>query len=353
MAFGRPTLTQLVDRIHADFVSKLELTGAVLRRSIIYVMTRVFAGAVHMRHAHLEYLGKQLFPDKSDEEFLVRQASLFGLSKTAPTQARALANFSGTDTTVIPAGTVVASDAGFEYTTDAEVEITSGTAAAEITAVLAGSDSNLIDGVVLSLQTPISGVDSAVEVPSVISDGIDQESTEDLRARLLSRMSDPPMGGSDADYITWAKEVSGVTRVWVTPLGLGPGTVVIRFVRDNDGAGSAIIPSGGEISDVQAYIDPLAPAHATVTVSAPTYSPDNFTFSAISPDTAEMKAAVEAELTDLYQRKAEPGRTMLISEIRTAIGGTPGLTDYTLTSPSADVTHTSTQLPGVGTLTWP
>ena len=54
MSFERPTLPDLVSRIQTDFVSRLALTGAVLRRSVVTVLARVLAGAAHMLHGHLE-----------------------------------------------------------------------------------------------------------------------------------------------------------------------------------------------------------------------------------------------------------------------------------------------------------
>jgi hypothetical protein len=102
---------------------------------------------------------------------------------------------------------------------------------------------------------------------------------------------------------------------------------VVRFVRDND---AGPIPSAGEVTTVQDYIDTKRPAHATVTVIAPVDAPTAFTI-AVVPNTTAVKEAVEAELEDLYSREAEPGATMLLSAIRTAIGNAPGLTDYTLT----------------------
>ena len=66
-------------------------------------------------------------------------------------------------------------------------------------------------------------------------DGVDEESTDALGARLALRLQQPPEGGADHDYEAWALGVTGVTRVWVYRHELGLGTVVVRFVRDNDG----------------------------------------------------------------------------------------------------------------------
>jgi uncharacterized phage protein gp47/JayE len=348
MSFERPTLNDLVTRIQADFVSRLDLVGAMLRRAMVAVFARVYAGAVHMLHGHLEYLGRQLFPDVSEIEFLERQASLFGLSRNAPDFGHYEVEATGTNGSVIPAGTRFNSSAGYEYESDAEVTISGGVATVAITALLAGTEPNLVEGAVLTFESPISNVDSTVEVTSVVEDGTDEETDDELRTRLLERMTAPAHGGNEADYIAWAKEITGVTRVWVYPLELGPGTVLVRFARDDD---ASPIPDAGEVTEVQEHIDEEAPAHATVTVAAPVDAPQNFTLS-ITPDTSVMREAIEAELEDFILREGEPGGTLLISAIRTTIGSVPGLEDYTLTIPAADVTLAANQLPSMGTITW-
>lgn len=345
MAFSRPSLSEITERVQLDFVSRLDFVGSILRRSIIYVLARVVAGATHMLHGHLEYLSEQLFPDTSEDENLVRQAALFGIQPIEATFATATLTVTGTNGSVIPGDseTVLVRPDGTEYTVDDEVTISGGTGTITVTAALAGADSTLAVDDVLSFESPIAGVDSTTTV-TASEDGSDAETMDALRVRLLARMSDPPHGGTLADYVEWSKEVAGVTRVWPVAQGLGPGTVVVRFVRDDD---VSIIPDGGEVTTLQAYLDARKPAHATVTVVAPAAAPIDFDITLV-PNTTATRAAVTAELTDMLFREGEPGGTTLLSSIHTAIGSAAGVTDYTLNSPSANVTHTANQLPTFG-----
>lgn len=405
--FERPTLAELVDRVQADFVSRLDLTGAILRKSSLYVLARVLAGAAHMLHGHLDFLGRQLFPDLSEAEYLERQAAVFGITKTAADYAQGKVIAHGTNATVVPAGTVFTRSDAAEYESDADKTIatltawasatayalgalrsnngqiyiatTAGTSAGsggpsgtnsaitdntvvwawvaagsaavsvDVTASEAGADGTLVVADILNFESPIAGADSTVYVSESVEDGVDEETTEALRTRFLEFMSEPSHGGTEADYIAWAKLVGGVTRVWVEPEGLGPGTVVVRFVRDLDA--SSIIPDAGEVAEVQAVLDANAPAHAAPTAVAPTLLARAFTI-AVVPNTTAVKDAVEAELADLLEREGEPGGTILLSAIRTAIGNAEGVTDYTMTVPAADVTHTANQIPSMGTVTW-
>jgi uncharacterized phage protein gp47/JayE len=349
MPFVRPSLPELVDRIQQDFTSRLMLTAPILRRSFVYVLARVLGGAVHMLHGHLEFLAKQVFPDQSDGDFLVRQAALFGLSLKAAAFASGSLEVTGADGAVIPDSTVLLRADGAAYETDGEVTIAGGTAAPLVTAVAAGADGSCAAGVELTFESPIAGVDAlAVVAAGGIVGGSDEESYEGLRTRLIERLRAPPHGGSAADYVAWAKEIAGVTRAWCYPLELGPGTVVVRFVRDDD---ASLIPDAGEVAAVQAHINEVRPVTATVTVQAPIPDALNYTIS-VTPDTAPVRAAVEAELKDLLLRSAEPGAIIPRSQIEVAIGTAEGVTDFVLTAPAGDVVHATGHMAVHGAITW-
>ncbi len=59
-----------------------------------------------------------------------------------------------------------------------------------------------------------------------------------------------------------------------------------------------------------------------------------------------------AELADLLVREAEPGGTLKLDQIRTAIGVGMGGGDYVLTSPAADVVYGSTEVGTLGAPVW-
>lgn len=343
MAFARPTLPELAQRISADFVSRLALVGAVLRRAMVWVLSMVIAGAAHMLHGHLDFLAAQMFVDTAEEDYLERWATLFGVDRLAATYANGYVVFTGTDTTVIPEGTIVVRADGVEYATDAEGIIGSddpGEVWVLATAVLAAEAGNCEEHTALSLESPIAGVD-AVEVADGfgMTGGADEEDVEDLRVRVVERMRDPPQGGAAADYIAWAKTVAGVTRVWVHARLLGAGTVGVYFVRDDD---ADLIPSGPEVAAVQAVLDVEAPVTAEPTALAPV--PVDFEVEVhIVPDNSTTQAAVNAALAELLLEEAAPGNVddadqgvILLSHVETAIGTADGITDFTISSINGD-----------------
>jgi uncharacterized phage protein gp47/JayE len=346
----RPSIAELIARIESDIETRLPGADARLRRALLHVLARMHAGAVHGLYGHLDWLARQLMADTAEAEHLARWAGIWGVARTAATRASGPVTFTGTDASVVPAGTVLQTSDGATYTTDADATLTAGSATATVSADAAGAAGNLEPSVPLSLVSPVAGVQSQAHVAAGgLSGGLDAESDAGLRERLLDRIRRPPQGGAAADYTRWAREVAGVTRAWVYPGELGLGTVSLRFMMDAaypDG-----IPLAADVGAVQDYIEARRPVTAQVSVLAPIAVPLAFTLS-VTPDTAAVRAAVQAELQDLLRRDAEPGATILISRIREAISIAAGESDHVLSAPVADVTHQGGEIAVMGAITW-
>lgn len=96
----------------------------------------------------------------------------------------------------VPAGTALTrSDAAEFVTTAAGVIGTGGYVDIAVAATDVGSSGNCDAGLQFSITTPISSVVSTAVVQSPgITGGNDVEADDDLRARVLSRIQDPPQG---------------------------------------------------------------------------------------------------------------------------------------------------------------
>jgi uncharacterized phage protein gp47/JayE len=339
--YDRPSLAQVVERVRTDVLSRLS-TDDVLRRADAEVYARVLGGVAHGLYGFIEWLSSQIIYDTATVEYLERWASIWGVARKPAAAA------TGSVTFAVQPGSVIAAGA----LTTADATVVGGSATAPVQASVAAAAGNRATGQSLRLVSPVDGVQPTATAGE-LSGGADVETDDALRARLLERIQAPPQGGAAADYVAWALAVPGVTRAWVYPQELGLGTVTVRFVRDLDGTGAAIIPDAPEVAAVQAYIDERRPVTANVTVVSPTAVPLDFTITDVVPDTAAVRAAVEAELQDLLLREAVPGGTLLLSHIRAAISAAAGEADYTLTVPSADVSTSTGELTTMGTITWP
>lgn len=355
MPFSRPDLPTLIERAIADIESRLPGADARLRRSNLNVLARVHAGAVHGLYGYLDWIAKQILVDTAEAEILERHAIIWLPSGRTPAlYAVGQVVASGAEGTVIPAGTLFKRADGTTYSSETESIIAGGQALVTVVADVAGQQGNATAGTALNPDSPIAGINAAVTVTvGALTGGADIEDDDALRARVLARIQQTPHGGARHDYITWAKEVPGVTRAWCYPLEMGDGTVTLRFVRDND---ASLIPDAAEVAVLQAYIQDRAPVGMHLFVVAPIAAPIAFSIQS-TPATAAVKAAIEASLRDLIIREAEPeggngeGK-VLLTHIREAISLAAGEIDHVLVSPSADVAPALGQMATFGSITW-
>ncbi|MEQ9073338.1 MAG: baseplate J/gp47 family protein [Sandaracinaceae bacterium] len=359
MPFARPTLRTLIDRFRADIRAKTEGGDALLRRSVETVLARAVPGLTHGLHGHLAWVARQLLPDRSEDDQVLRWAALLGMSlRPAEAAVSDAAEFS-TLAATIPVGTLVQRNDGVRYLTTSESNV-AGVVTVGLVAEEPGLAGNADAGTAVSLISPIGGVTTVgvITDPDGAHDGTDLETIEQLRVRVLQRLANPPRGGSRGDYVRWALEVPGVTRVWETARIQGAGTVGVQFVTDDELGGP--IPTAAKVTEVTAYLEERAPTtlgraiggvYVGLVVSAPTAYPIDPEIQ-VTPDTPAVRAAVEAELLDFLRREAEPGVTIPLSRFEEAISRAEGEESHVLVSPVAAITPATGELPILGTITW-
>jgi uncharacterized phage protein gp47/JayE len=349
--FIRPTFTQILERIQADLDSRLPNADTRLRRSVLNVLSYMLAGVAHGLYGFISWISLQVFPDTAEVEFMNRWASIWGIIRIAAVKAAGNVTATGEDGVIIPVGTELQRSDNAVFVTTSEQTIVSGTATIPVEAKIAGVAGNTDAAVILAFVSPILNLDTdtTIDVDGLL-DGADGESDASLLARLLDRIQQPPHGGNENDYIQWAKEILGVTRVWVYPQELAEGGLTIRFMMDDtyvDG-----IPLSGDVAAVQAYIDGKRPVTADVVVLAPVAVPLAFGITLVDQDSASIRAAVDASLRDLILREAEPAGTLFLSRINEAISLATGEFDHILTTPIANVTNTTGNITTMGVITW-
>ncbi len=376
MPFNRPSLQEICDRIQSDIETRNPTIGSLLRRSVLKVLSRSYGGAVHLLYGFLDYKSKQIQALTADQEGLNTIATEYGISRTAATQATGTITLTGTNDIVIPSGTKLQSSSGVVYTTDDDSTILAGTVDINITAKEAGEDGNNDGGITLSFISPITGVNTS---GTVTTDGLvggsDEETDDSLRERVLIRKRQPPHGGAYFDYITWAREVSGVTRAWTFPDWAGRGTIGLAFTRDND---STIIPTADLADDVFEYLQEHTDPASGLTVGIPVGSlfglsifssdgivtasgttvayymttyPVNLSIS-IYPNTIDIQDAIEAELETMLYNDGGAGISIPLSRISEAISAAYGLIRHRVISPTSDISTANNEVHILGTITW-
>jgi len=353
MPLDRPTLSALRARIEDDFRTRYPGYDALPSPSLPEIASDILAGAIHELYGTAFPAVRNLLPDLSDEEDLQRWGRIQKVPERIGSVATGDVVATGTDGKTIPAGTLLQSGEGVEYLVTALATIAGGTATVSVEARLAGVDGNQVAGTVLSFVSPISGVSSSVLVDvGGLVDGTDTESLESYRERVLDAMAAPTRGGNQADWDSWVRDhpTLDVTRWWVTPPPAGMDVISVTFVLDNQTP--SIQPDAAQQASMLAYLDDLKVVGSTVNVAAPIIEALYFTIQ-LTPDTAEVRAAVSAELTDLLDREAEPGGIILLSHIREAVSIAAGETDNDVIVPAGDALASGpSHLFVLGPITW-
>ncbi len=332
MAWVRPELTELITRIESDITSRLTSNATLLRRAMLKILARVLAGGVHILHGFLSYLSRQFIVTTAEASYLDDIARSWNVSREAATFATGSTVFTGTIDTIIPEGTVVVRDDGVEYTTTEEGSISSESETATIALVcsVTGSIGDADEHTTLTLQSPIDGIEDSTDVPlSAIGGGADLETDSHLRTRVLARIQSSPTGGSVADYISWARSISGVDGVWVKSVLYGLGTVGVIITKVTTDPTDPIA-SAPLIAEVQTYIDTVRPVTATVFVQTVTPLTVDLSIQ-ISPNNSALRDQITANLADLFKSDGAPGENLLLSHLQEAIA-TSGVKDSLLSA---------------------
>ncbi len=346
MPFARPTPFELRERLAAEIQAALPGADARQRRSVEEVMVRLTAIAANDLHGHLGWAAEQLLPDTAETELLDRHGAIWGIGRRPAAPARGPLSLVGTAGTIIPAGTEFRRADDARYTLDAAVNLVAGLGTGQVTAVAGGLAGNAAAAQSLSPIAPVIGLTSASIAAPGLTGGLDVEDDATLRGRIIARIQTPPSGGTREDYLAWALAVPGVERAFVFAPHVGLGTVGVVIL-----APGGALPSAGLVAAVQAALDARRPVTALVTAFAPPTLSVPVTLT-LSPDTAELRAAVTAGLASFFATEAAPGETLRRSRLSEAISGVAGEAWHGLTAPSADVVPGATQLPILGTVTF-
>lgn len=332
MALQLKTFKEIFERVKSDFKAEFNSASTELHSFTIGILKAV-AGAEDAMHKFVKNMADEIMPDTATGIYLERWGALLGLSRVTAKFATGDVNFTGTDTTPVPIDTELQDSDGNRFKTTEAVNI-SGTTAIGVTAINAGKAGNKDSGDTLTLVSPIAGVDSNATVgTNGLTGGVDKEEDEELRQRIYDYLQNPVGGGNKADYVKWVKEYGGMGVIEVLPYDDIDEQVRI-FLLDED----LNTPDQATLDAVKDYIcdDKRKPITADITVTALTKQAQTIDL-AISPDTTEVRTAVENNLKSLFLREAKAGGTILLSHIKEAISTAVGENDYQLNSPTANI----------------
>ncbi|MEG0010349.1 MAG: baseplate J/gp47 family protein [Aeromonas sp.] len=353
MPYSVPTLRQLIASGLLDLESSLDTV--LPKFGIEQAINSAVSAAIRDVYDHQMWIVRQIIPTtESEDQTIIEMAQFEGVIRKQATYAAGPATLSGT--VPAPVGTVLQHKDGRQYAVTSSAIPSGGTVAVEVQATLVGAAGNLAAGEQLTLVTPVSGLQSNGTSGDIIG-GADIEPIDQLLERLLFRKRNPPMGGTVTDYVAWMREVPGVTRAWAYDAWQGGGTVGIGWVYDDR---VDIVPTPTDQAEMLDYLfrhpDPATgvdvgrPGGIEPIPVGPVLKTTDLAITP-TPDNVDIRAAIDANLNG-YERTLQPGETLLVSGVRTAIGSAAGVDDYTLDL-AADVPATAEELNVIGVITWP
>jgi uncharacterized phage protein gp47/JayE len=360
-----PTVSELRDQILSDIESATGHAAPVLPKAVWRVLATALAGTLALLYRLAAWAYRQIFTATADEQALVRRGQEYGLTRTPATKWIGTATATGVDTSVIPAGTAFQLD-GAVYQTTTLATIVAGTATLEVQSLESGDAVTLAISDVITLVSPIAGIDAGATVASVTQAGEDAEDIEDFRIRLAFRQANQPQGGAIPDWVGWATEVAGIAEAIVERPAAG-SVAIYPLTDDPDPANR--IPAAPKLTEVDTYVsDPVrAPIRAAeISVIAPTELEFDVDIGNLSPADAATKAGIQTAIEDyLYERRPKqfsdqpnPRDVISAAEITSSTiaagatvatvtlkdsGGTP-ITSYTLDHSELSVLRTLTWL---------
>jgi hypothetical protein len=211
MAYPIPTLQDTIDQNISTFESTIGQNAPSNDKSFINVLSIVQAA-----------IGIGLYKciaDRAKANFAItaigNDLDIIGqnentIRKTA-VSAEVTATLPATTGTVIPTTIdFVADSNGLRYRATTDATAVAGVATIDLKCAESGSDGSLGIGDTLQIASQITGATTTATVTEVITNGIDQESDENYRPRVLFAQRAITGGANATDHKIWSEAVTGV-----------------------------------------------------------------------------------------------------------------------------------------------
>ena len=314
---------------------------------------RLWAAAAQVQalEVQAEWVLGQSFPQTATGVYLDRHAAMRNLTRQGASKAVGSLTFTlanaQTGAVNIPAGTVCMTEGAVRFRTTENAVIPAGelsaTAAAE--AVESGLGGNVGTGAVHVLTACPVAVQSVTN-QTAFTGGLSEERDEELRERILDSFRRLPNGANAAWYEQTACRHQGVAAAKAVGKARGVGTV------DVYAAAPGGVPSAALMAELQSEFQKSREIAVDVQVKAPTTRVVNVTAAVEVEDGSnfsDVKAAAEDMLADFFSGKLL-GRAVTLAELGSRIYALPGVKNYHITAPAADVEARDTVLPVLGTV---
>ena len=318
------------------------------------MMVRLYALAAEVQSllAQADWVLDQSFPQTAQGQYLDYHAETRALTRLPAARAAGVLRFSAPSAAVtdyeIEAGSVAMTTGGVRFETTEKATLQKGETYVDVPAraVEAGANGNAIAGAVHVMAVYPVGI-TRCENPEAFSGGSDEESDEKLRERVLESYRRLPNGANAAFYEQEALRFPNVAAAKAVGRARGIGTVDV-YVSTHGGAPEEELL--GEISaalqkkrEIAVDVAVKVPTEKSIDVAAELEAEQGWTMREITDAAQE---ALQAYFTG--ERLGEP---VYRAKLASILYGVPGVKNYHLLAPAADVPAGATELPVLGKVT--
>lgn len=278
---------------------------------------------------------QMMFPQFATGEYLDWHGQPYNIIRRKPTKATGeIIITSKKEGQPIPIGTLFFtlgddSENSKQYRAIENAVIADGQAIVLVEAVEPGVIGNTAAHTIIAVQSGLE-IDTVTNLEDVTG-GVEAESDESLRERILKRIALAPLSGARRDYERWSKEVDGVGNVIVQPLWNGPQTVRVLITDSNNQ-----VANDDLIERVKEYLDPIefegqgegqAPIGAIVTVDTVQVVEVSVKATITFEDGADPIASLERAKNNINDYALGKSVVRLV-EVGAALIETEGILDY-------------------------
>jgi uncharacterized phage protein gp47/JayE len=279
MTIPRKTAKEVSDEIISQLETSLNTTVPLLDKSFIRQLSKAIGGNYVLLYMYSNWILLQQFvktASNTEVDFngislnpLQTHGDLVGIIQGVGQRTELTVEISviSQGGTITSGEQIVNPDTQMIYVVVGDVSLDDDIVTSTIRATVAGVLGNVDTGSTLSFVSPPSAVEKDVTVTDIEQDGVDPETTEAYRERILERWMARPQGGSYADYKNWAEEVTGVRNAFVysgwgnggspgwDPNPVAGGTAGMVFVYIEDDVDDDGVPTQTLLDTVAEYIE--------------------------------------------------------------------------------------------------
>lgn len=171
------------------------------------------SGVFSESHANLWELAEAGYnafnPSAATGDVLSNLVQLNGIVRQPATFSTVELSLTGTNSTVIPLGSLVSTDDGIFFATDEEVTIAAGTATVDATATITGPQPG-VTSTIVNIDTPLTGWDTVTNAEDAVLGQLEETDAE-LRTRREKSVTREAVAIPDA-IIAEVENIEGVTH---------------------------------------------------------------------------------------------------------------------------------------------